>query len=168
MKIAITGSDKISNYEFMEKLCINIISKEQYYREVPTWKIEFVSGDSPKGIDHSCRKFVNKHTKSDPNIFVANWRDMDEQPSFPRTDYFGLMNASAGYNRNTRLVDYLSEGEDVVIAFDGEDKPTKDIIRKSKKYKIKTYQIKCENIEEVKIKIYNGAKNETFVLPTEL
>jgi hypothetical protein len=154
MKILICGSRALENYEFLREVCFNIIAGEQYTRDIPNTDIEIVSGNNKGGADFFGEKFAKQY-KLQIKLFPADWNDMTP-PVLIGTNFYGDYNKLAGLNRNIKMVDYLSESPDsICIAFDMDNPGTKDTIKKCKKAGIKTYQIKCLDMKNMKIKIWN-------------
>lgn len=156
MKVIICGSRKLEDYEFLRKTCFDIIAKEQYDKGIPNKDVEIVSGNNKGGADFLGEKFAKQYNLQ-TKLFPANWGDMSS-PVLIGTNFYGDYNKLAGMNRNTKMVDYISEFSDsICLAFDMETPGTKDTIKKCKKAGIKTYQIKCSDINDIKIKIWNDA-----------
>lgn len=164
MHIIIAGSRtlEVKDYSFVKETLTNIIAKEQYMREIPNKELEIVSGNASTGADHLGENFAKKNNLA-LKLFPADWNDMSP-PCIVGNNYYGEYNKMAGTKRNQQMADYLVEkGTGIWIAFDAEEKNpktgTKDMIRISKKAGIKTYHVKCENREKLKIKVYNGDDN---------
>ena len=160
LRIIIAGSRKLDDYPFFEKICLDIISKEQYAREIPNKEVEIVSGNNPGGADFYGEKFCKKFLNREATLFPADWNDLTP-PVILGTNHYGSYNKLAGNNRNQKMADYLLEnGGGILIAFDAEESKartgTKDMIRISKKAKFKVYHVKCEDKKSHKIKIWNG------------
>lgn len=167
MKIIICGSRNIElkNKEFIFKTLIDIISKEQYDKEVSNKDLEIVSGNNPKGADYIGELFA-KNNNLKLTLFPAEWNN--EKPKKPenwgstptcvlKPNYYGQYNSLAGYLRNQTMANY-SQGE-ICVAFDAEEKRdntgTRDMIKRAKKAWMKVYHVKCHDLEDVEIKIYN-------------
>lgn len=162
LRIIISGSRNLKGYEFFERICLDIISKEQYDREIDNKQIEIVSGNNPGGADHYGEKFSEKWLAKKATLFPADWNDMSP-PVVVGNGFYGTYNKLAGNKRNTKMANYLLSGESgVVIAFDAEESKkktgTRDMITISRKYGFKTYHIKCYDQHNVETKIYNGDK----------
>lgn len=148
MKVLICSSETLTDYDFLKKHCSSIIVKEQF-RVVE--KIEIVSFDSDSLVEQLCKEY-----KLQNKSFIVEWKNLEDFPLFIKINKFGQYNSLAPLNRNTKMIKYISDSNDnICIAFDAETKDVKDIVRKSKKAGIKTFQIKCENLENYKIKVWN-------------
>jgi hypothetical protein len=161
MKIIIAGSRtlKLNDYDFVELNLVNIISKEQYIREVPNSRLEIVSGNASSGADYLGELFAKKYNLS-LKLFPAEWTNM-EPPVVVGKNFYGEYNKLAGTKRNLQMAEYARESRrGILIAFDAnEDKKnsgTKDMIKIAKKNWLKVYHIKCQDQNEIKIKVYNG------------
>lgn len=159
LRIIIAGSRKLEGYELFEKMCVDIISKEQYEREIDNKRLEIVSGNNAMGADYYGELLSKKYLQREATLFPADWNDMNP-PVIIGNNFYGEYNKLAGTNRNQKMAKYvLDGGAGILIAFDAEEsKPrtgTKDMIKIAKKAKIKTYHIKCENKNNIRIKIYN-------------
>lgn len=171
MKILICGSDNFNNVEFIKSNLTNIISKEQCSKENPigSWNMEIVYGSNPKPFDHIVEKWAKQNVLS-LKPFPAEWNN--ENPRRPegwdsqkpivlsKPNFYGTYNALAGYLRNQEMVNYAyNNGGGLCIVFDAEEgnKKTgnKDVITRAKKSWLKVYHVKCHDLENVKIKIYN-------------
>lgn len=167
MKILLCGSRnlEIKNKEFVFKTLNDIISKEQYFREIANKDLEVVSGNNPKGADYLCEQWAKSHNLK-LTLFPAEWTN--EKPKKPdnwgniptsiwKPDFWGGYNSLAGYIRNQIMANYCI-GE-ICIAFDAEEKRgntgTRDMIKRAKKQWMKVYHIKCSDLENVEVKIYN-------------
>jgi hypothetical protein len=153
----------ISDYEFVKKILLDIISKEQYNLEIPSSEIEIISGNANRGADWLGEKFAREYSLS-LRLFPVNWNDMNP-PVIIGTNAYGTYNKLGGNNRNQKMADYmLSSGGGITIAFNAEQSKkttgTKNMIRISKAIGFKVYHIKCQDKQNYKIKIYNGEKNE--------
>ena len=165
LRIIIAGTEEYNDYPFLKETCLNIVAKEQYMREIPNKEVEFVSGHAPRGADYYGERFAKEYG-FEPKLHPANWNDLDEVPCIPKTSHYGQYNALAGFNRNQRMADYAGENG-VLIAFRiGNGNGTTDMIKRAKKSGLKVYQIDYD--KDRKIKIWNGEKNETFILATKL
>ena len=153
MRILICGSTEYEDYNFLETTCTNIISKIQYDNIIPNNKLEIISGNANRGADRLGEKFARKYNVS-LKLFPAEWNNMDVPVVSEGTNYYGKYNKLAGVQRNTKMVDYVSEDNGIVIAFRvDESKGTSDTIKKAKKAGLKVYQIDYD--KEKKIKIWN-------------
>lgn len=169
MKILVSGSRNIElkSKEFIFKTLEDIISKEQYFteRKVPNTELEIVSGNNPKGADYIAELWAKKNNLK-LTLFPADWNN--EKPKKPenwgntpvrvlKPSFYGQYNSLAGYLRNQEMSNYCT-GE-ICIAFDAEEKKgstgTRDMIKRAKKSWMKVYHVKCHDLENVEIKIYN-------------
>lgn len=167
MKILICGSRslEIKQKSFIFKTLDDIVCKEQYFREVSSKDIEIVSGNNPKGADYLGEQWA-KSNNLKLTLFPAEWTN--KTPKKPenwgngsvcvwKPDYYNGYNSLAGYIRNQKMANYCS-GE-ICIAFDAEEKKgntgTRDMIKRAKKAWMKVYHVKCNDLNNVKIKIYN-------------
>ena len=160
LRVIIAGSRSLKDYEFFEKICVDILSKEQHIQEIPSWEIEIVSGNNSSGADRFGEKFSKKHLNKDATLFPAEWNNM-KAPVIVGHNYYGTYNKLAGNNRNQKMAFYLLDnGGGICIVFDAEESKTrtetKDMIKISKKSGFKTYHVKCEDLNNVKIKIYGN------------
>lgn len=154
MRIIVCGSGTYEDYPFLEKTCLDIIKKLQYNYPIATKDIEIVVIDNPRGASYHAKKFAKTY-KFSLKLFSVDWNDLTP-PVMLGTNYYGSYNKLAGSNSATKVVDYVWEDERAFcIAFDMETKEVKDIIRKCKKQGIITYQIKCLDMGNMKIKIWN-------------
>jgi hypothetical protein len=165
MKILISGSRKFTDKYFLDETLNDIVSKEQYNREIPNSGLEMVSGNNPSGADWLCERWAKANNIS-LKLFPANWSDInpatpknwgDKSPTFlPKDTFYGVTNKMAGYLRNQEMANYVFDfDEKVMIAFRiGESPGTSDMIRRAKKLGIKIYQIDYD--KDKKIKIWNG------------
>lgn len=158
LKIIIAGSRDLKNYDFFEKVVVDIISKEQYDRVIPNKEIEIVSGNNSGGADYYGEKFSKEHLNKDATLFPAMWNDMSP-PVIVGHNHYGEFNKLAGPNRNQKMADYASP-DGICIAFDAEESNpktgTKIMIKFAKKSGLKTYHIKCTDQDNFKIRVYNG------------
>ncbi len=169
MKILICGSRSmgLKDKEFVFKILDEIVSKEQYFtdKKIPNSSLEIVSGNNPKGADYLGESWAKKNNLK-LTLFPAEWNN--EKPKKPenwgntpicvlKPNFYGKYNSLAGYVRNQEMANYCI-GE-ICIAFDAEEKKgstgTRDMIKRAKKSWMKIYHIKCHDLENVKIKIYN-------------
>jgi hypothetical protein len=125
MKVAIIGSRTFDN---KNRLFIEM----KLFRQVLTsFKkpdiTEIVSGGA-QGADKLAEEYANE-MKLKLKVFKADWTDFAE-PCRIKTGPQGEYNALAGFNRNTKIIEYC----DQVIAFwDGKSPGTKDSLDKSVK-----------------------------------
>jgi hypothetical protein len=77
LRIIIAGSRKLDDYPFFEKVCLDIISREQYNREIPNKELEIVSGNNPGGADFYGEKLSKKFLNREATLFPADWNDMN-------------------------------------------------------------------------------------------
>lgn len=169
MKILICGSRsmEIKNRDFVFNTLDDIVSKEQYFtdKKVPNILLEVVSGNNPKGADYLGELWAKKNNLK-LTLFPAEWNN--EKPKKPenwgntpicvwKPNFYGGYNSLAGYIRNQEMANYCI-GE-ICIGFDAEEKKgstgTRDMIKRAKKAWLKVYHIKCHDLENIKIKIYN-------------
>lgn len=156
MKVFITGSTEFNDYDFFRQTCIDIISKMQYDRVVSCEHLKLLTTDNASGADRFTKKFSSYYLNKGIIIFQAHWNDLTEVPCIIKENNFGQYNANAGYNRNDRAIAYLEKEEDVaVIVFDMGDKHSKDIVRRSKKAGLKTYQVYCDPKKKIRTKVWN-------------
>lgn len=170
MKVIICGSRNfpMANRDFFEKTCKDILVKEQYDKIIPKWEIEIVSGNNPKGVDWLGEQWA-KANEIALKLFPADWRN--ENPKRPenwgsqnrllmlKQDTYGNYNMLAGYVRNQEMANYSKGG--IALAFDTEKTNkktgTRDMIARAKKSNMKVYHIKCSDMNDVKIKVWNEA-----------
>ena len=161
MKVLICGSRclEVKDYSFVKGILTDIISKEQYDTATPNTDLEIVSGNANRGADWLGEKFAREN-KLALKLFPADWNDMTP-PVIPGYNFYGSYNKLAAANRSQKMSDYLKDSKEkvIVIAFDAEESnpktPTKNVIRISKRDGHKTYHVKCEDRNNVKIKVYN-------------
>lgn len=154
IKIIIAGSDKNENKDLIYEYATNIISEIQYKELVPCKDLEFISKASRRGSDWHINNLAKQY-KINIRDFKSNWNDLTEMPCFPKPSFYGMINASAGYNANDRIIEYVKDKDSIAILFDDGDIGIKDLIRKCKKFGIKTWQIKCKNKDETIMKVWN-------------
>jgi hypothetical protein len=159
LPIIIAGSRtlKVADYDFVKKICFDIISKEQYEREVPNKELVIVSGKA-QGADYLGERFAREYALTIKE-FPAQWNDMTP-PVVKGTSYYGEYNKLAGAKRNLQMAQYAKESrQGILIAFDAQEgkssSGTKDMIKIARKNWLKVYHVKCEDRDNVKIKIYN-------------
>lgn len=169
MKILVCGSRslEVKDKSFVFKTLDDIVSKEQYFssKKVPNESLEIISGNNSKGADWLAERWA-KENKLSLKLFPADWNNIkpkkpDNWGNTPicvwKPDFYGGYNSLAGYLRNQEMANYCV-GE-ICIAFDAEEKKgstgTRDMIKRAKKSWMKTYHVKCHDLENVKIKIYN-------------
>ncbi len=153
MRILICGSQKFEDYTFLEKMCIDIIAKQQYDYVIPNKDLEIVSGHAPRGGDYLGEKWSKKNNLK-LKLFPAEWTNMNVPVVSEGTNYYGKYNKLAGLQRNTKMVEYVAEDNGIVIAFRTNDsKGTSDTISKAKKAGLKIYQIDYD--KEKRLKIWN-------------
>ena len=169
MKILICGSRNIDlkNKDFIFKTLDDIISKEQYFtdKKIPNESLEIVSGNNQKGADYIGESWAKKNNLK-LTLFPADWTN--KKPKKPenwgnsptciwKPDYYDGYNSLAGYIRNQEMANYAT-GE-ICIAFDAEEKRgntgTRDMIKRAKKAWMKVYHVKCHDLDNVEIKVYN-------------
>jgi len=167
MKILICGSRNIElkNKDFIFNTLNDIVSKEQYIKEIANKNLEVVSGNNPKGADYLGEQWAKNHNLK-LTLFPAEWTN--EKPKIPenwgngsvclwKPDYYNGYNALAGFVRNQEMVNYCV-GE-LCIGFDAEEKKgntaTRDVVKRAKKQWMKVYHIKCFDTNKVETKIYN-------------
>lgn len=167
MKIIICGSRtmEISYRDFVSKTLVDIISKIQYDKETPNKELEIISGNNSKGADWLAERWAEEN-KLSLRLFPAEWNN--EKPKKPdnwgntpvciwKPNYYGGYNSLAGYLRNQEMANEAIGG--VCIAFDAEEKKgsteTRDMIKRAKKAWMIVYQIKCFDLDNVKVKIHN-------------
>lgn len=167
MKILICGSRSIESKDkdFVFKTLGDIVSKEQYKKEISNKDLEVVSGNNPKGADYLGELWAKKNNLK-LTLFPAEWNN--EKPKKPenwgntpicvwKPDFYNGYNSLAGYLRNQEMANYCT-GE-ICIALDAEEKKgstgTRDMIKRAKKVWMKVYHVKCFNLDDVKVKIYN-------------
>lgn len=155
MKILIAGSTNITDGIFVEKYCVAVASKLQWLYDVRTSDVEIVSVHENRGVMWLVEKWTKKN-KIKLKIFSVDWNDITTSPVFLGTNSYGAYNKLAGSNRNTSAVEYMEDSVIGCIAFDDGSKQVKEIVRLSKKKGIPVWQINCENMSDIKIKIWNG------------
>lgn len=126
MKLAVIGSRSFKNQNrlFLEIDELRKIRKAFKKEDVTEIVSGGAQGADKMGEEYADEKFLKK------KIFLADWSNMEE-PCIKRINSFGKeYNALAGFNRNTKIIDYCDE----VIAFwDGTSPGTKDSIDKAQK-----------------------------------
>lgn len=158
MKVLIVGSREFQDYDYLDKVSVDIISREQYEKEIPCSELEIVSGHA-EGADRLAENFAFHHGLP-IQLFPADWNRLEVSGSeqlFIKENFYGKYNAMAGVNRNTKMVEWVRQnGGGIVIAFiQGDSKGAKDTIRKSKIAGLKVYQV---DYEKKKVKVI---ENET-------
>jgi YspA, cpYpsA-related SLOG family len=159
LKILICGSRIIKDYHFVRQWCDDIVSREQYERVIPNKLLEVISGNGT-GADSLGERWA-KERKLALRLFQPNWSNLNPslETVVEAADSKGRRyNRLAGINRNSRMVEYISEykPDAICVAFDlNESQGTKDTIKKAKKAGIKVYQIICKDISNVKVKVWN-------------
>src|SRR5258706_6445647 len=137
MRILICGSQSFEDYVYLEKTCVDIISKLQYDYVIPNKNLEIVSGHAPRGGDWLGEKWSRKNNLS-LRLFPAEWNNMNVPIVSVGKNYYGEYNKLAGLQRNEKMVNYVSEDNGIVIAFRLKDsKGTSDTIRRAKKAGLK-------------------------------
>lgn len=166
MKILVSGSNIKTSYEKFSDIFENIVLKIQYEKEISLKDIVFVSFDSPDGTDYFIRKYSEKNKLNIETIKIE-WSNIDNirkptgwgnNPTLViGKSFYGEYNRLARYLANQKAVDECT-GE-ICIAFDAEEKGgntgTRDMIKRAKKAWMKVYHVKCHDLENVEIKIYN-------------
>ena len=165
MKVIICRSREFNDSNFLNEHCLEIISREQYKAEIALKDIEIVSGNNPKGADYLGEKFAKQYNIS-LKLFPPDWTN--QNPKRPdnwgsgslcvwKPDYYGGYNALAGYIRNQEMANHAIGG--ICIVFDADSKSgssgTRDMIRRAKKAWMKLYHVKCHDLGNVEIKVYN-------------
>jgi len=159
MKLIIAGSREFTDYNYLKKVCYEVIPMAQYYLEVPAWEIEIISG-SARGADSLGENFANEERLKLTTFPVTKemWNDMTP-PCYPMPRSDGTMyNAMAGYKRNEKMLDYCKDDYAITIAFiKGDSKGTKQMVKISKKALLPTWvvyteknQIRAHNIDILK------------------
>lgn len=154
LKVILAGSDKLENKDLIYNNTINIISVIQYKEMIPCKDLEFISKASRRGTDWHISKLAKQYSIKIKD-FKSNWNDLNELPCFPKPSFYGMINSSAGYNANDRIVEYAKGFDTIAILFDDGDIGIKDLIKKCKRYTIKTWQIKCKDTTNVQVKVWN-------------
>ncbi len=157
MKILICGSQEFEDYNFLAEICTDIMSKIQYDNvlgdTIRTNEIEIVSGHAARGGDHYGEKFAKKNNLK-LKLFPARWNDLNVPVVSIGKNYYGDYNKLAGMQRNSEMIQYVSEDNGIVIAFRMKNsKGTTDTIAKAKKAGLKTFQIDYD--KDKKMKVWN-------------
>lgn len=112
MRIIITGDRDFLDYERLEQIMLQIMEK------YPNETVEIVAGGD-KGAESIGELFALKHYLKVAR-FPANWR---------------RYGSSAGYIRNSDMIDYARQGKGILIAFwDGKSGGTKNMIQLAKRW----------------------------------
>lgn len=124
MRIIITGDRDFLDYERLEQIMLQIMEK------YPNETVEIVAGGD-KGAESIGELFALKHYLKVAR-FPANWR---------------RYGSSAGYIRNSDMIDYARQEKGILIAFwDGKSGGTKNIIQLAKRWGLEVivYQTKIQ------------------------
>jgi hypothetical protein len=144
MRIIIAGGRDFYNFELLDSevsTTIQNLKTESFNTSKDS--IEIVSGEA-KGADKLGEQFANKYNLQ-VKSFPAKWNDLDTTPCRIATNAYGKYNALAGHNRNEEMAKYASQDDEigVLIAFwNGKSTGTKNMIKLSKKYNLRTFIIK--------------------------
>lgn len=114
MKIAIVGSRKFKDRDFVENRIPEILRTSKYI---------LISGGA-KGID-SWAKEMADFLGCKSIIFKANWKDLSHPDAVIKNGKYGQYDAMAGFRRNQVIVD---EADKIVAFWDGKSSGTKDTI----------------------------------------
>ena len=166
MKILISGSNQLNSYNYFCNITESIISKIQYDKEISLKDITFLSFDSPNGTDYYVRKYCLEKNLN-LNVVKIDWNNTGniKRPiNWGNTpvcligkSFYGEYNKLAKFLANQEAVDECV-GE-ICIAFDAEEKKgstgTRDMIKRAKKSWMKVYHVKCHDLENIEIKVYN-------------
>jgi hypothetical protein len=159
LPIIIAGSRtlKLSDYDFVKKICFDIISREQYIREISNKDLVIVSGKA-QGADYLGERFAKEYNLVIKE-FPAQWNDMSP-PVVKGTNYYGEYNRLAASKSRHQMVQYAKESrQGVLIMLDSEggksNNEIRDMIKIARKNWLKVYHVKCEDRDDVKIKIYD-------------
>ena len=131
IKVLIVGSRVWKSYDILKDVAIKNIARLQVVLGASLSKFEIVSGGAP-GADTFAEMFAKEYgIKFTP--INADWDDLKSVPCVIKIKADGTKyNALAGFNRNTKLVEYTKSSERAVcLAFSsGQSRGTADTIMK--------------------------------------
>lgn len=131
MNIAVVGSRKFKNYEYMKEILDRVLAKYGPFT--------LVSGMADGADSLAIAWYARTGSLPQPIYHPAKWGDVDRPGAVIKMDKHGEpYDAAAGFYRNQFIVD----DADVVIAFMDKDNPTSgtsDTIKKAKKKGIPVY-----------------------------
>lgn len=144
MKVLICGSKDYNNWDEFYRVCIEILSKIQYERELRKEDIEIVEGGA-SGADSLAKMFSKKELGKSSTTFNAKWDDMSAFGAIEKIGKNGKpYNARAGFDQNQKMIEYLDE-DDIMIAFHKNNSPgTADTIKRAKDNNIHSFIIKVK------------------------
>lgn len=115
MKVAIVGSREIKDYSILEEA----VKKSNF-------KITEVVSGGAKGVDSLAEEFANNNN-IECTVFKPDWNNINAPNAIVKTNEYGKQyNVLAGFERNTKIVEYC----DAMIAIDNGSNGTGDSIKK--------------------------------------
>lgn len=156
MIIVVSGSRKFSNYNAFSEAMIDVLSEIQYKRSFKV-NIQIIHGGA-SGTDSFAEIFA-KSQNIKTVVFPADWYNLKELPFSSAFDRDGKQyNKLAGLNRNIKMLDYATIGNDdyCLIAFHADkSKGTKHMIDACLRAKIPSYVFTVTKNIHLKLDVYN-------------